>query len=194
MAERSEAKTEKRSFGSKIEIWNILTRSFASLSHFYSNLSWQLISPGRVTNLSKLGFCDYIYDTFNCFRPIPAGETLYYQCPFASLEVCSAEPSLTPPAANGTFCPSVKSDNSTFQYYALRKCYENGTWEATADMTLCNQLKSDSESTGADIFRNFDQEQFAHELMDKIFYHSSIWPPLLSIIVSYNFCCFNPCG
>lgn len=130
----------------------------------------------------KEGFCDYIYDTFNCFRPIPAGETLYYQCPFASLEVCSAEPSLTPPAANGTFCPSVKSDNSTFQYYALRKCYENGTWEATADMTLCNQLKSDSESTGADIFRNFDQEQFAHELMDKIFYHSSIWPPLLSII------------
>jgi len=34
MAERSEAKSAKRSFASKIKIVDILTRSFASLSHF----------------------------------------------------------------------------------------------------------------------------------------------------------------
>jgi hypothetical protein len=138
-------------------------------------------------NLSKLGFCDYIYDTFNCFRPIRAGETLYFQCPFANLSVCSAEPSLSPPAANSTFCPALAADNSTFQYYAWRKCHENGTWEESANKSLCDQMKSDSALTGGEIFRDFDQEQSAHELTDKIFYHSSIWPPLLSIIVSHLF-------
>ena len=130
--------------------------------------------------LNCLGFCDYVYDTFNCFRQIPAGETLYYQCQFASLSVCSEEPTLTAPSENGTFCPGVTPDNRTIQYYAWRRCNEDGTWEKMANQSLCDQMQYDASG----VFRNITNEQSTHELLDRLYEQSSIWPPLLSIIVS----------
>ncbi|CAG5094213.1 Oidioi.mRNA.OKI2018_I69.XSR.g13353.t1.cds [Oikopleura dioica] len=131
----------------------------------------------KATETHKEGYCDYIYDTFHCIHPIPAGETLYYQCSYADTAICNDPPTLTLPAANSSFCRGTAADNSPIQYYASRKCYENATWEPKAYDALCDLMETDPT-----IFRNSTSELDRHQTLDKIYYHCSIWPPLLSVI------------